>query len=587
MLADTERFNEAAELPRHVIESDAKPDGSIDFVAEAKVGLYRLIWDEEPTNWVANRWFRHRRNFRNGPFEFLCATLKLFPEDDGCRGEYTIDVAAANAIGRLMLATAFFPSTEKKFARLARNANAFCSGDAETEFDMDPPRLPAGADEKLRDAVAGIEATPYGHGLARRLAAYLATRQEVDVRKIRPLHLARRWNVPERHAVELCMQAARSDMLGMRWDLLCPRCQVVKSSSFALDELPTGAHCDTCNIDYERDYANNIELAFFPNSLVRPVDDREFCLFGPWSTPHVIIQITVGAGEQAAVEAGLKHGIYRLRTLEAGDEEIVEWSDGAFPDVVAESDAITSAKSSQRGSVALHNRTARPLTFIVEELAWRRDALTAKRATTMQAFRDLFDEEILRPGDTLEVDNITIMFTDLEGSTALYEKVGDFQAYGLVREFFAVLGAAIRENNGTMVKTIGDAVHGAFANPRDALLSAIRIQAEIDKFNARSGRTPIGVKIGLHVGRCIAVTLNNRLDYYGSAVNKAARLADQSGNGDIVLSREMADEPAIRGALGKIRLRRDSAALKGFDDPMPFSRISRSQQDKLAGTPTR
>lgn len=126
-----------------------------------------------------------------------------------------------------MLATSFFPSTERKFTRLAQNANAYGKGDSDTEYDTAPPRLPAGAEDKLRDAVARIEATPYGHGLAGRLADFVRTRQEVDVRRIRPLQLARRWNVPDRHAIEVCMQAARSDMLAMRWDPPLPGRQVV------------------------------------------------------------------------------------------------------------------------------------------------------------------------------------------------------------------------------------------------------------------------------------------------------------------------------------------------------------------------
>jgi class 3 adenylate cyclase len=266
-----------------------------------------------------------------------------------------------------------------------------------------------------------------------------------------------------------------------------------------------------------------------------------------------------------------------VRTLEAGEEEILEWTRGSFPDVIAEGTAISTAPASRKDALVLNNRTKRQLTFIVEELSWRRDALNAHRATTYQAFRDLYDTEILRPGDNLEVDHITTMFTDLEGSTALYQTAGDFQAYSLVREFFAVLGAAIRDNNGTMVKTIGDAVHGAFSNPRDALRAAIRIQSDIEDFNARSGRPPIGVKIGLHVGRSIVVTLNNRLDYYGNAINKAARLADRSGGGDIVLSEEFRSEPAVLSELRKFRLKKDKATLKGFDKPVPFLRIPARQ----------
>ena len=75
--------------------------------------------------------------------------------------------------------------------------------------------------------------------------------------------------------------------------------------------------------------------------------------------------------------------------------------------------------------MVLDNRSPRNLTFIIEEQVWKRDALTAHRATTMQAFRDLFDEDVLRPGDDVEIDHVSIMFTDLKGSTALYERIGD------------------------------------------------------------------------------------------------------------------------------------------------------------------
>lgn len=583
VLSDTERFNEAAELPKHDIEEIAREDGSVDFVARAPLGPYTLIWDEEPTNWVSNKWFSHRRNFRNGPFKSLCATLKLFPDGPGrSRGEYQLDIEPANILGRIMLAAGFFSANERKFGKMVAEANEYCAGRSDQEFDTKPPKLQPGAQERLRHAASEIEDTPFGHGLADKLADYLMERQEVDVRRIRPLRLARLWNVPERDAIEVCMQAAREDILAFRWDLLCPRCQSSKASSSRLDELPTEAHCDTCNIDYGRDYSKNIELAFFPNSLIRNIDERTFCLFGPWSTPHVVLQITVEAGETRKVEAGFEHGMYRVRTLQPGPETLLNWRNGGFPGVVARGDSIDTGGASEPGVVQLSNSTARPLTFVVEELSWRRDALTADRAMAVQAFRDLFDEEVLRPGDNLEVDKITFMFIDLQGSTALYEKVGDFQAYRLVREFFAVLAKAIRASNGTIVKTIGDAVHGAFSSPADALQAAIRIQQDIKTFNEKSGKTSIGVKAGLHLGRCIIVTLNNRLDYYGTAVNKASRLADQSRDGDIVLSEEFAAEESVKPALAGLKLERDSAQVKGFDTEMRFFRISPKQQVRAA-----
>ena len=75
VMADTARFNEAAGFPRHQIEEIPQADGSMRFVAHARLGPFPLSWDDHPQNWVENRWFRHLREFRNGPIKSLCATL--------------------------------------------------------------------------------------------------------------------------------------------------------------------------------------------------------------------------------------------------------------------------------------------------------------------------------------------------------------------------------------------------------------------------------------------------------------------------------------------------------------------------------
>ena len=574
VLADTARFNEAAKVPKHHIDEIAQADGSVRYMARAQKGPFKLEWEDKPVNWVANRWFRHCRYFQSGPLKFLCASLEFFPDDGGCRGEYTIETEAANLIGRLILGTRFFPATESNFGRLDDDAREFGAGRAEREFEVDPPTLAAGAIERARELVSQIEATPYGHGLAQRLADTVTSRQEVDVWTIRPLKLARLWDVPERHAIEVYLQATKQGLLGLRWDLLCPRCQIGKESALALDQLPTGAHCPSCNIDYDRNYTENIELAFHPSRSIRPIDGREYCLFGPMSTPHVKLQLTVPPGESRREDVDLLHGEYRLRTLEPGDETIVEWRDGGFPGVVAEGETIRAGAGAPSGTVVLENRSRRNLTFIVEENVWKRDALTAHRATTMQAFRDLFDEDVLRPGDDVEIDCVSIMFTDLKGSTALYERIGDSQAYHLVREHFAVLGAAVRDNNGTVVKTVGDAIMGAFTNPVDAFNCAVQIHADFAAFNATSGKEEVTIKVGVHVGRCISVTLNNRLDYYGTAANKAARLEGQSLGGDIVMSREFAQDAAVRPLLAGYSPVHDAVPMKGFDEPVPYLRIT-------------
>jgi class 3 adenylate cyclase len=341
----------------------------------------------------------------------------------------------------------------------------------------------------------------------------------------------------------------------------------------ALDELPRGAHCGSCNIDYERDYANNVELAFHPANSIRPLESGEYCLFGPGSTPHIKVQLTLSAGEQRLLALQPDHGRYRVRTLEPGAEQSFEWQGGAFPRLIVDGDDVSLGKASADGMIAIENASDRSLTLIIEENAWMRDALTAKRVTAMQAFRDLFDDDVLRPGDDVEIDHITIMFTDLKGSTALYERIGDPKAYALVRQHFAILGKAVREHDGAIVKTIGDAIMAVYVNPADGLRCALQIQDDIERFNHDSGKEPVIIKLGLHLGRCISVTLNNRLDYYGSAANKAARLEGQSTGGDIVLSPEFAADREVARVLTDIPAQEESAELKGFQEPIRFLRI--------------
>ena len=113
----------------------------------------------------------------------------------------------------------------------------------------------------------------------------------------------------------------------------------------------------------------------------------------------------------------------------------------------------------------------------------------------------------------------------------------------------------------------------AFGDPADALRAALAIQSGVAAFNAETGEEALVIKIGLHQGPSIAVTLNDRLDYFGSTVNMAARLQAESRGGDIVLSRDIADDPAVRPLLAPLRSDTESIPLKGFDQPVALIRL--------------
>ena len=120
----------------------------------------------------------------------------------------------------------------------------------------------------------------------------------------------------------------------------------------------------------------------------------------------------------------------------------------------------------------------------------------------------------------------------------MYDRIGDLQAFALVRQHFESLTKVIGQNNGAIVKTIGDAVMATFLTPLDGVNAALAILREIDDFNSLRGSPDLVLKIGLHHGAAIAVTLNDRLDYFGQTVNIAARVQGLADEDEIYITKE-------------------------------------------------
>ena len=161
---------------------------------------------------------------------------------------------------------------------------------------------------------------------------------------------------------------------------------------------------------------------------------------------------------------------------------------------------------------------------------------------------------------------MAVLFTDLRHSTRLYRQIGDAPAFGLVIDPFAVLRGAVEAEGGAVVKTIGDAVMAAFRRPVAALRAVLAAQSAL-AVPQGGGRPPL-LQAGIHYGPCIAVTLNERLDYFGSTVNIAARLEALSSGSDVVISGAVRDDPEVAALLqGGTGLRASAleAALKGLE----------------------
>ena len=294
-----------------------------------------------------------------------------------------------------------------------------------------------------------------------------------DLAHLKPKKLAHDLKVPQRAAIEACLAGTRAGLLTMKWDLLCTNCRGAKLTASALSELPRGAHCPSCNIDYDRDFEKNVELSFAPAPAVRPLGVGGFCLSGPMATPHVAVQLLLAPGEKRSVALDLPAGSYRLRTLHPGAFVDVEHRGGAFPGLRATDKGVEALPPGEAGTIAFANDAGFELAALIEDRTWTREALTAPEVISLQAFRDLFAAATLRPGDEAGVSQVALLFSDLQGSTALYERVGDAAAFNMVREHFALLASIVRDHDGAVVKTIGDAVMASFGDPAHAVKAAL------------------------------------------------------------------------------------------------------------------
>src|SRR5271169_5590324 len=130
---------------------------------------------------------------------------------------------------------------------------------------------------------------------------------------------------------------------------------------------------------------------------------------------------------------------------------------------------------------------------------------------------------------------ITVMFTDLKGSTSIAEKEGDIVSRMLIKSQSDILHSAIKENNGVFVKSIGDGSLSYFENALDAVRAAARIQKDMDALNmSKKFKFPVLMRIGMHSGKCVV----EEKDIYGDVVNTASRFESSADSGGILMSED-------------------------------------------------
>jgi class 3 adenylate cyclase len=411
--------------------------------------------------------------------------------------------------------------------------------------------------------------------------------------KMNALDLAAKEGVGEERIIAALLNAVSLGIFEMSWNVMCPSCAGVLSANRSLKTLDRAQYnCAFCAAGYETTLDNLVEVTFTVSPRMRKIaahnpdalSATEYYREIFWSSAidlpddlerllqDVTLEgIDLPSGERAILSLQLPKGTlivfdpvtHTAQFLDVSGEEASDRQNLSmiFNKVQAPVDSVTLHPGPLR--VALENRTDKrilPTVWVANQalddlLKRRKPILNAKRLLTNQTFRDIYRTDTLSVGQRLKILSLTFLFSDLRGSTELYERVGDLVAFDLVNEHFRLLQEIIASERGAVVKTVGDAVMATFETPDRAIAAAIRMREALSDLGTRRQHKNLSLKMGIHEGSCLAVTLNDQQDYFGQTVNIASRVQSLADSRSIVITEQVAENAQASALLETSKLK--------------------------------
>src|SRR3984885_7019832 len=431
--------------------------------------------------------------------------------------------------------------------------------------------------------------------------------EDHELNRVNVLDFSRRTGLDEERVISGFLHASRLGLFDMTWNVLCPGCGGVLDAHSTLKSLRhDDYHCGLCACGYEASVDEQVEVAFTVSPRIRRIAAHDPNTLPIWEYYKQVFWSSGVDFNKESFAALSEDVVLDAIELPAGEKAVLSLQ--LPPEFIIVFEPVTHAAqfidvqgepTKERQQLALmYNRIQAPVgtmtlrpgplrlsldnqagvrvlpsVFVAADalhhlIGKRKPFLTAKRMLTNQTFRDVYKADNLNIDQRLKITSLTFLFTDLKGSTALYERVGDLAAFDLVRAHFHALLEIISSEKGAVVKTIGDAVMATFIKPEHALAAGLRMRSAMDALNASRGTEDLVVKIGIHEGPCLAVMLNERQDYFGQTVNIAARVQGLSTSHAIHITGPVIAPPAVADILDKEAIKpiQKQAALRGIAD---------------------
>ncbi len=474
----------------------------------------------------------------------------------------------------------------------------------------------------LDEGLARLEAArAWSPRVVSRLETLIRTGDDAALFRVNPFSFAAERGIERGEAVDLFLHATAEGLLGMDWLLICPTCACAVASFVRLRNIERNFHCPICHGDYDVAIDDLVAVYFSVSPKVRSIRYHHPEALDAFEQVFVVKHVREGRSPTGEPFVDwMKEALLGLSFLEAGSTTSFAFTAGAgaVMGFSTETDAgfvlpVTESVAAEPQRVRLtHTGTGyepggqtlaqgpvelevlspgsrSEILAIVQLPPAFEDAplpfdpyLTGKHLLTSQTFRSLFRSEVVGGAEGLAIRDIALLFTDIKGSTALYQRIGDLNAFQLVQQHFDQLRQATVHHGGAIVKTIGDAVMAAYPDAASAVAAALDMRAAIERFNAGQPDAPVLLKIGIHHGAAIAVTLNDGLDYFGQTVNIASRVQEMAGAAEIWITGEVWAYPGVQALLAGHPVEQRTAELQGVTGPTTVVRIGARGEAKAA-----
>ncbi len=571
-LSDTEWLNRAMGNERLEVAGASIDGSAARYLVKTRLGGFEVTWTERPYEFDFMKSLKVRRDMQSGPVERL--DIAYLTEAKGVASRVSVSLT-------LWPRSTFLAPIVRLSASgtLEKLVDAIALLDQSLMRNGQPPSLPPShpvhQDRLARSAEALREA---GVGeLGRRLVDLVARAPDDRVMRIRPYELADEWKAPRREVLSACLHCVRAGLLQLRWDVVCPSCRTGASSIDSLGELTTHGFCQLCEIGFGLDLDDSVEATFRPVVGVRAVETGPYCVGSPARMPHVVSQAILPNFGKAILRVPDEEGLFRL-FMRGGKAALVLSKQGGPTQVEIPDDGKDWPERFQvspSAEIAVKSGGESERHVKLEKAAWASLAATARDVMMLPLFRREFSAQVLRPGLSLQVQRFALVFSDLTGSTDMYARAGDAEAFRFVQEHFEILTSAIERHGGAVVKTMGDAVMAVFPDELAAVAGACDMLKDFEIFRAKDAQgARTSLKLGVFGGSGFVATANKVLDYFGQTVNVAARLQGEAKAGELVMAAAVADQAASRGLFDPSRVtQRYAASLKGVEGPLEVARV--------------